>query len=128
MDVNQRSTPARDQIPGIDRAEVHAVAGKSGCVRDRGVQLRSGKQQDLAGRGQDYYVSGGPVLTDSSLPGGAPGIMSYSTGQVGNWSGGSVNANAGFPGYSYEHRRHWRHCYIKYFRPVTDAALRYCGS
>ena len=28
--------------------------------------------------------------TDTSLSGGAPGIMSYGTGQVGNWSGGDV--------------------------------------
>ena len=28
--------------------------------------------------------------TDTSLTGGAPGIMSYGTGQVDNWSGGNV--------------------------------------
>ena len=28
--------------------------------------------------------------TDTSLTGGAPGIMSYGTGQVGNWAGGDV--------------------------------------
>jgi hypothetical protein len=30
--------------------------------------------------------------TDTSLTGGAPGIMSYLTGQVDNWSGGSIDA------------------------------------
>jgi len=33
--------------------------------------------------------------TDTSLTGGAPGIMSYGTGQVDQWSGGSINASAG---------------------------------
>ena len=35
--------------------------------------------------------------TDASLSGGAPGIMSYGTGQVGNWSGGDCRAAAGPP-------------------------------
>ena len=33
--------------------------------------------------------------TDTSLSGGAPGIMSYGTGQVGNWSGGDVAGSGG---------------------------------
>ena len=32
--------------------------------------------------------------TDSSLSGGAPGIMSYGTGQVGNWSGGTATGTS----------------------------------
>ena len=31
-------------------------------------------------------------VTDTTLSGGAPGIMSYGTGQVDNWSGGSVSS------------------------------------
>ena len=32
--------------------------------------------------------------TDTSLSGGAPGIMSYGTGQVGNWSGGTATGTS----------------------------------
>jgi hypothetical protein len=33
--------------------------------------------------------------TDASFTGGAPGIMSYGTGQVDNWSGGTINVTGG---------------------------------
>ena len=33
--------------------------------------------------------------TDTSLSGGAPGIMSYGTGQVSNWSGGTATGSGG---------------------------------
>ena len=35
-------------------------------------------------------------VSDSSLSGGAPGIMIYGTGTAGNWSGGDVSGTAGF--------------------------------
>jgi hypothetical protein len=35
-------------------------------------------------------------LSDSSMSGGAPGIMIYGTGTVGNWSGGRVSGTVGF--------------------------------
>jgi len=36
------------------------------------------------------------TVTDSSLSGGAPGIMIYDAGTAGNWSGGDASINLGF--------------------------------
>src|SRR5262249_17592572 len=35
------------------------------------------------------------TATDSALSGGAPGIMSYGSGQVDNWTGGSASSGGG---------------------------------
>ena len=45
-----------------------------------------------------FLENGVPRLSvsDSSLSGGAPGIMIYGTGTAGNWSGGDVSGTAGF--------------------------------
>ena len=39
--VDYRGTVACQQIPDVNRAEIHAIPGKAGCVRDGGVQLRA---------------------------------------------------------------------------------------
>ena len=40
------------QVGDVDRPEVDAEPGPAGRVRDRGVQLGPGEQQDLAGAGR----------------------------------------------------------------------------
>src|SRR6516162_2831991 len=55
--------------------------------------LTAGTQLEVIATGSTIsFLENGVVLisaTDTSLTGGAPGIMSYGTGQVDNWSGGS---------------------------------------
>ena len=62
--------------------------------------LAAGTQLKLVAVGSTivFLENGVPRLSvsDSSLSGGAPGIMIYGTGTAGNWSGGDVSGTAGF--------------------------------
>jgi len=63
--------------------------------------LPAGTTLELSATGTtiSFLENGTPVITvtDSSLTGGAPGIMAYGTGQADNWSGGNMVAG---PSYS----------------------------
>ena len=45
-----------------------------------------------------FLLNGSPVITitDTSLTGGAPGIMAYGTGEADNWAGGDVAGGASY--------------------------------
>jgi hypothetical protein len=53
----------------------------------------------VAGTALTFYLNGVPVITatDSSLSGGAPGIMATGTGAVIDWTGGNVNGTTPQP-------------------------------
>jgi hypothetical protein len=56
--------------------------------------LAAGATLELTATGNtlSFLLNNAPVITttDNSLTGGAPGIMSFGTGQVDNWSGGNM--------------------------------------
>jgi len=60
--IHQRRPASCHQVPGIHRAEIHAIPGQARGVRYRRVQLRAGEEQDLSGSRQRYQVHGRRVI------------------------------------------------------------------
>jgi len=62
--------------------------------------LASGATLRLTATGStiSFLLNGTPVITvtDTSLTGGAPGIMAFGTGKADNWAGGDVAGGAGY--------------------------------
>jgi len=82
----------------FERSGHGATWTQLGSTYDSG-PLSAGAQLEVVAVGSTIsFVLNGVTrisATSTGLSGGAPGIMSYGTGRVDNWSGGSINAGAG---------------------------------
>ena len=63
-------------------------------------QLAAGETLRLTATGStiSFLLDGSPVITvtDTSLTGGAPGIMAYGTARADNWAGGNIGGGASY--------------------------------